>query len=136
MYSAQIKALKQNGKNLGDKKGLWRAYSLVTIGQDGKMIEAVCARVYGTKGGMRVYASVWIHGTEDRYASGHGTAGGGGDPAAASLTHALESAGVALFEDGKPCEITDSGTGQLEDVFTAMARAFGYDGQTFLVNHG
>jgi len=106
-----------NAINLGDKKELIRAYSLVSESLE----ELITVRWYSgrSKYASIITCSLWIHG--DHYCSGIGKAGGYGyDKMSASFSNACDSAGITLSR-----YIHGVGEGAIREAMGAIAEACG-----------
>ena len=85
---------KFNGNHRKENR-FYREESVVGLDKDGKIIQPVIARFYGTN--ARIYCCLWIHG--EPYTSGSGYADGGGyHKPSAALQKAITNAGFTLSE--------------------------------------
>lgn len=130
----------QNAKNYFGEKEMTGAVSVVAL-YKGDMREVIAARFWmgRSRSAMTVYCSVWLRGLPDQEtgyntlnAGGTGTAGGGGyHKPSAALSEALESAGVTLDES-----IAGRGDRACLDALEATARALGFRGKLYTIQHG
>jgi len=89
----------QNARNYNVEKEIVNAWSVIGI-KDGKPHEFVSCRCYmgRSRSASVVYASVWVHGVNNLYTSGRGSAGGGGyHKESAAVGEAITSAGIELW---------------------------------------
>jgi hypothetical protein len=126
------------------------AGSLVVVLPDGTMREVVTVRTYmgASRGASVVKACVWIKPPiRSGWPTGRGDARGWGyHKESAAIAEACRNAGVELY--GNPYYSRDpvdmdrefdfGGTGSsgYRDIFTAIARAAGYDGAAEWISHG
>jgi hypothetical protein len=127
------------------------AGSLVVTMPDGTIREVVTVRTYmsASRNASVVKACVWIR-PSDRasdWHTGRGDAGGYGyHKESAAIAEAVRNAGVTLYGTpyhygGNPvdmdrtCDFGGSGSSGYRDIFTAIARAVGYEGAAEWISH-
>lgn len=112
---------KENGKNHSGKRELTSAYSVV-VDKGTELTELIVVRCWmgRSSSAMTVYATIWIHG--ENYASGTGSAGGGGyHKESAAIGEAITSAGIQLKH-----RIDGVGDSAIRDALEAITKHFGY----------
>jgi len=115
-----------NAVNLGAKKELIQAYSLISDTLD----ELITVRWYSgrSKYASTITCSLWIHG--DHYCSGIGKSGGYGyDKISASFSNACDSAGITLSRN-----IDGAGEGAIKEAMGAIAETCGIN-KYIIVGH-
>lgn len=98
MIAKVTKAEQSNAKNMNSQKEIIGWYIVVGCNDKGEIVEGVECRVYmgRSRNASTVYASIWVQGSV--WASGHGSAGGGGyHKESAAIAEAIESAGITLY---------------------------------------
>ena len=131
MKASIKKQTTSNAKNLGGKKELIMALSLVVNAKD-RLREAVTVRFYMGRSAQTsvIYCSIWAWGNGVNI-SGYGSAGGGGYcKKSAALARAMESAGIDLSEPIGGC-----GMAVAREAIEAVGRALGFGGRSLIVDH-
>jgi hypothetical protein len=99
---------------------------------DGEIREIIVYRAYmgRSRSASRVYATIWVHdGANSIYCSGSGQAGGYGyHKESAAAAEAAQAVGFTFDQ-------YLHGTGQIDEMLTAMAKALGYE-KTSIFGHG
>lgn len=135
--------------NMADTKERVSSWHLVAM-HKGELCEVVTVRCYmvRNRNASVVYASVWIRCTDGAWRSGRGSAGGYGYcKQSSAIGEALRAAGVDLFGSpygrysGEPIDMKKrfwmdgTGTGAMDEILGAVARAAGYRGAMTLVSN-
>jgi hypothetical protein len=93
------------------------------------VIDCRCWMSRSGNGGVVVYASIWLYGGNNYYASGRGKDSGYGyDKPSAAIAEAIESAGIGLSES-----IDGVGNDAVREALSGIAAAMGYD--NIFINH-
>lgn len=120
-----------NGKNYANEKETVTHKSVLAV-VDGEIRELITYRAYmgRSKSASQVYATIWItDGAHGIYCSGSGQAGGYGyHKESAAAADAANSAGFTFNH-------SLGGTGQIDQMLEAMARALGYE-KVSVFGHG
>jgi len=127
--TVSVRGLAENARNYATEKEMIGAYSVVGVA-GGRLRELVTCRLWmgRSRSALTVYASVWVHGP-GLYASGKGSAGGGGyHKASAAIDAAIRSAGFDVSR-----EVT--GDGLVIEALEALARLAGGEGELMTVRH-